>query len=192
MADAFTGGVKLGGLTDSTEIRILLCYLIKTAGPVTREAMQGALLQEELVNYFEFANALSELESQDLAAQTPKGYVITKKGAIVADTLSEDLPRSVRENAILAVIRIQSWVHKAAQNHATIEKVGDHYQVTCVIGDEAQGADAFRLQLTMPDILTAEQVRNQFIARGSAIYANLLTSLTRPLSDADRPPEGAI
>ena len=192
MAEAFTGGVKPGGLTSNTEIRILLCYLIKTAGPVTRDAMQGALLQEELVNYFEFADALCELENQGLATQTPAGYISTPKGAIVADTLSDDLPRSVRESAILAVIRIQSWVHKAAQNHATIQKVGGEYQVTCVIQDENQDADAFRLQLTMPDALTANQVRNQFIARGSEIYAGLLTALTRPLTDAERPPEGAL
>ena len=39
MAEAFTAGVKMGGLTNDTEIRILLCYLIKSVGPVTREAM---------------------------------------------------------------------------------------------------------------------------------------------------------
>ena len=44
----------------------------------------------------------------------------------------------------------------------------------------------------MPDALTANQVRNQFIARGSEIYAGLLTALTRPLTDAERPPEGAL
>ena len=52
MAEAFTAGVKMGGLTNDTEIRILLCYLIKSVGPVTREAMEAPLLQEELVNYF--------------------------------------------------------------------------------------------------------------------------------------------
>lgn len=45
MAEAFTAGVKMGGLTDDTEIRILLCYLIKTAGPVSREILEGALLE---------------------------------------------------------------------------------------------------------------------------------------------------
>ena len=44
MAEAFTAGVKPGGLTNDTEIRILLCYLIQSAAPLTRDAMQGALL----------------------------------------------------------------------------------------------------------------------------------------------------
>ena len=68
MADAFTAGVKPGGLNTSTEIRILLCYLIKSAGPLTRDAMQGAVLEEQLVNYFEFVDALNELEEQGLAS----------------------------------------------------------------------------------------------------------------------------
>ncbi len=186
MADAFTAGVKPGGLNTSTEIRILLCYLIKSAGPLTRDAMQGALLEEQLVNYFEFVDALNELEEQGLAVQDGNGYLITDKGRIVADTLSDDLPRSVRENAIRAVIRIQSWLHKAAQNLAQVEKTDTGYLVTCSIRDN--GADMFRLSLTMPDELTAETIRNQFILHGSALYAQLLTGLTRPGFGEDEPP----
>ena len=49
---AFTGGVRPGGLTTSTEIRILLCYLLKSIGiPLTRQEIENALLSEELVNY---------------------------------------------------------------------------------------------------------------------------------------------
>lgn len=190
MADAFTGGVKPGGLTSSTEIRILLCYLIKTTGPVTRETLEGALLQEELVNYFEFADALGELEHQQLVTVQDKGYKITEKGANVADTLAYDLPRSVRESAILAVIRLQSWAHRAAQNHATVEHDVNGYRVVCSIRDEGQ-AESFHLELAMPDALTAEEVKNRFIARGSQIYMSLLEKLTQPLSDNDRPPAAA-
>ena len=72
MAEAFTAGVRPGGLTDDTHIRMLLCYLVKVAGPVKRETMQGALLQEQLVNYFEFADALAEVEKQQLLADARK------------------------------------------------------------------------------------------------------------------------
>ena len=48
--DAFTAGVRPGGLTDSTEIRLLLCYLVKNAGPITRTEIENALMEEQLVN----------------------------------------------------------------------------------------------------------------------------------------------
>ena len=38
--DAFTAGVRPGGLTNSTEIRLLLCYLVKNAGPITRTEIE--------------------------------------------------------------------------------------------------------------------------------------------------------
>ena len=44
--DAFTAGVKPGGLTSSTEIRLLLCYLIQNAGPLTRQEIETALMEE--------------------------------------------------------------------------------------------------------------------------------------------------
>jgi len=53
--DAFTAGVRPGGLTDSTEIRLLLCYLVKNAGPITRTEIENALMEEQLVNYLRSA-----------------------------------------------------------------------------------------------------------------------------------------
>ena len=54
MAEAFTAGVRPGGLTDDTQIRMLLCYLVKVAGPVKRETMQGALLPLFLISMLAF------------------------------------------------------------------------------------------------------------------------------------------
>lgn len=191
MAEAFTAGVKPGGLTDNTQIRILLCYLVKTAGPLTRDTLQGALLQEQLVNYFEFADALADVERQQLvASDEQKQYSITEKGSTVADTLAYDLPRTVRESAIRAVMQIQSWKHKAAMNRAHIEEEDGEYVVWCAIGD--MGSDVFRLQLAMPDKLTAETIKNNFTAHGSEIYSKVMDMLTQPSTEEDRPPAGLL
>lgn len=191
MAEAFTAGVKPGGLTDDTQIRILLCYLVKTAGPLTRDTLQGALLQEQLVNYFEFADALADVEKQQLVTlNEEQQYTITEKGSTVADTLALDLPRTVRESAIRAVMQIQSWRHKAAMNRAHVEEENGEYTVWCAIGD--LGSDVFRLQLAMPDKLTAETIKNNFTAHGSEIYSKVMDMLTQPSTEDDRPPVGLL
>lgn len=191
MAEAFTAGVKPGGLTDDTQIRILLCYLVKTAGPLTRDTLQGALLQEQLVNYFEFADALADVEKQQLVTLNEEDqYTITGKGSTVADTLALDLPRTVRESAIRAVMQIQSWRHKAAMNRARVEEEDGEYTVWCAIGD--LGSDVFRLQLAMPDKLTAETIKNNFTAHGSEIYSKVMDMLTQPSTEDDRPPVGLL
>ena len=93
MAEAFTAGVKMGGLTNDTEIRILLCYLIKSVGPVTREAMEAALLQEELVNYFEFVGALNDLVAQGWPLREPTATPLPKKVPQCSDSLGRFAPQ---------------------------------------------------------------------------------------------------
>ena len=167
MAEAFTAGVRPGGLTDDTQIRMLLCYLVKVAGPVKRETMQGALLQEQLVNYFEFADALAEVEKQQLVTVDEDGrYTITRRGTTVADTLAYDLPRTV------------------------VKEKDGQFSVVCSIAD--MGSDVFRMELAMPDKLTAEMIKNNFIAHGSDIFPKLLNALTQPGSEDDRPPAGLM
>ncbi len=178
MAEAFTAGVRPGGLTDDTQIRMLLCYLVKVAGPVKRETMQGALLQEQLVNYFEFADALAEVEKQQLVTVDEDGrYTITRRGTTVADTLAYDLPRSVREKAVAAVLRSQTWARKEAEYSARIsEKADGHCSVRCQV--KALDSELFCLDIGTPDRLSAEMVKKQFILKGNEIYQMLITKLT--------------
>ena len=78
--DAFTAGVRPGGLTSSTEIRLLLCYLVKNAGPITRQEIENALMEEALVNYFEIGSCLDDITRQQLVTLTKGSYTITEKG----------------------------------------------------------------------------------------------------------------
>lgn len=178
MAEAFTAGVRPGGLTDDTQIRMLLCYLVKVAGPVKRETMQGALLQEQLVNYFEFADALAEVEKQQLVTVDEDGrYTITRRGTTVADTLAYDLPRTVRERAVAAVLRCQTWARKEAKYSARItEKADGHCTVRCTV--KGLDSELFCLELGAPDRLSAELVKKQFILKGNEIYQLLINKLT--------------
>ena len=88
----FTAGVRPGGLTSSTEIRLLLCYLVKNAGPITRQEIENALMEEALVNYFEIGSCLDDITKQALVTLTGDSYTITDKGRKVAQELAYDLP----------------------------------------------------------------------------------------------------
>ena len=176
--DAFTAGVRPGGLTSSTEIRLLLCYLVQHSGAVTQHQLETALMDAQLVNYFEIGSCLDDIRRQGLVQQDDQGqYVITDKGRRVAQALADDLPLSVRERAVAAVVKAQLWTRKQAEYSATIsERKDGHCTVRCVINrlDEK----LFCLELGMPDRLTAELVKKQFILKGNEIYQLLINKLT--------------
>ena len=73
--NAFTAGVEPGGLTHGYEIKILVCYLLGQIGTgMTFTQISDALLHRGLVNYFELANALSDLtESGHLTCEDCAG-----------------------------------------------------------------------------------------------------------------------
>lgn len=104
-------------------------------------------------------------------------YTITDKGRKVAQELAYDLPRSVRERAVAAVLRCQTWARKEAKYSASItEKPDGHCSVRCTVKglDEA----LFCLDLGTPDRLSAELVKKQFILKGNEIYQLLVNKLT--------------
>ena len=174
---AFTGGVRPGGLTTSTEIRILLCYLLKCVGiPLSRTEIEGALLGEELVNYFELSDALDKLCALGHLKQTQNGYEITPSGCDLADTLSSELPRSVRESAVNAVLTAQQYKRKLAQHKAEVLHSEDGWRTRCTIED--LGEPVFSFELYLPDELTAKAVKDHFISDGDQIFRCMLGLLT--------------
>lgn len=177
MSSPFTEGVKPGGLTTGTQIRILLCYLMDSVGaPVRREELEEVLLGEELANYFAMAESLGQLLEQGLIAEGEAGYTVTEAGKTVARTLSDEVPRTVRDAAVRGVIRAQQYAAKAAVHKSEVVQGPQGRSVQCAIGDEA--GPLFRMELYMPDELTAEAVRSQFVEKGDEVYKLVLAALT--------------
>lgn len=176
--NAFTAGVKPGGLTTSTEIRILLCYLLEQTGtPLSRQEIETALIGEELVNYFELANSLSELCEQGFLQEQQGRYAIRPEGEEIAKMLADDVPLSVREAAVRAALTARQFVYKEAQHHAEIVPAeGRGYLVRCGLRD--MESDVFSFTLYVPDRLTAQLTRAKFIENGDNIYRIMLAAVT--------------
>jgi hypothetical protein len=184
--NTFNEGVRPGGLTTGTEIRILLCYLLDSVStPVTRDQIEEALLGEELVNYFVMAESLGTLLQQELIMETSEGYIITETGRTVARTLARGVPRTVRDAAIRGVIRAQQFAAMKAAHHSEVQKTDAGYMVQCSISDAA--GSLFKVELYMPDVLSAEAVKSKFIANGDEVYKLVLASLTGDTTLAEKP-----
>ena len=175
--DIFTEGGRPGGLTTSTEVRVLLCYLMHSVPePLSRDELEQALLGEELVNYFELADSLNALCDGGFAVFEHGRYKLLPAGAHVAAVIGDDLPRSVRELALRGAVRAQQFAQKAAQHKTVIEKADGGYTVHCSIED--RGVEMFSCGLFVPDEATAQYVRKRFIEHGDVLYALMLAGAT--------------
>ena len=60
--DAFDAGIELGGLRNRDDIRLLVCYLLKSIdAPMTRQMLNDAMQEDGLANFFEVGQAIEEL-----------------------------------------------------------------------------------------------------------------------------------
>lgn len=175
---AFTHGVRPGGVTTAHEIIILVCYLMHKIGrPVTYEQLSQALMSQQLVNYFEFADAMSSLEkSGHILGDPDRRWRLSPLGERTAKTFEDTLPMAVRERAVAALEKILVRLRREQENQVEIQKQEDGYTVTLTITDI--GSDLLRVSIFMPTLEECNSIRRRFLNDPTYIYKGIFALLT--------------
>lgn len=179
--DTFDEGISLGGMRSKTEIRTLICYMLKSVGaPMSKETVINALMEKGLANYFETSASFDDLVRNSNIAPTeenPELFVNTANGNMIATQLEDTLAPTVRERATECALTLLRQQRIESENHVTIEKCDNGYNVTCVIsgGD----MDLLRFTLYVPDVTQARLIRKNFYKNPDMFYAVMIAMLTR-------------
>lgn len=179
--NAFTQGVRPGSVTTSHEVMVLICWLIQRAGqPVTFQELNAALQGQELVNYFQFAEAMESLRRSGHIRQEEcggeQGFVLTPRGEEDAATLEADLPPAVRERADGALRRILTLKRRQRENRVEITEAPDGWQISLTIPDI--GSDLLSLTIFMPTRRECEAIRRRFLNDPMLTYKGVFALLT--------------
>jgi len=178
--NAFSAGVEPGGLRNSTDIKILICYIFSSLNkPLDKTNVIEAIQESNLANYFELNNAFAELIDQNNLLVDPKTQKITltESGKMIADQLETTLPLSVRKQALNTTIKFLTNVKLKNENSATIKKDTTGYTITCSIPDGQ--IDLLSFSLHLPDKLQAELVKENFYNNPEMVYKSILAVLTK-------------
>lgn len=175
---AFTQGIRPGGLTDSYEVTVLVCYILDQAEqPLSHALLQEAVLKDGLANYFEFAQAFGHLQQEGHIIQEPgkdqnEVYRLTQKGAQAARVFYDSLPTTVRQMAVEAV-RIALLRQRREKEILTeIEKTADGYKMTIRMTDI--GSDLLSVSMFLPTKEECEAVQKRFRSDPAYIYQSIL------------------
>lgn len=179
--NAFTEGVRLGSVTTSHEVMMLICYLVDQAGqPVSFQELNAALQGQELVNYFQFAETMESLRrSGHLVPWEYQGeqcFVLSEMGKSVSSTFERDLPPAVRERAAGALERILTLVRRQRENRVEIAEAEDGWQISLTIPDI--GSDLLSLTIFMPTRRECEAIRRRFLNDPMLVYKGVFALLT--------------
>ncbi|WP_101698149.1 DUF4364 family protein [Clostridium minihomine] len=176
--DAFSAGIEPGGLRNTKEIRILICYLLVSVNtPFRKEDIIEILQENGLANYFEITTALSDL--------IEKGNIVLENGVcspgesakMIAKQLDSTIPTAVRQRTLSAALRLLSKVKREQENAVEINHTDLGFQVMCHIsgGD----MELMSLSLYVPDLQQANLVKQNFQQDPDIVYRAMLAAVTK-------------
>lgn len=180
--DAFDAGIELGGLRNRDDIRLLVCYLLKSVdAPMTRQLLNEAMQEDGLANYFEVGQAIEELlKTGNITADIldeEEVISVTSKGREAAELLQTSLPRTVREKAVNSAIRLTTRAKIERENKIEVKKEEDGgYTITFTLFDRE--TELMKLSVYVSDSLQLEQVKQNFINDPVKVYSTIITSLS--------------
>ena len=176
--NAFTAGNRPGGLNNEDQIRFLVCYLVsQRRQKLTPSDVLETVTSCGAANYFECADAISDMQNKNHIAVMPSGKLdITDSGKTVASGLVDDLPFSVRQRVIEACDKYLQYKTNIGQHKVTITPAEPGYNVKCVIAD--LGTPVFTMELFAPTAESAQTIRERFIQNGAKLYQDVLDLLT--------------
>lgn len=175
--DAFTAGMKMGGLRSVASIQFLVCYIIASInGKVTAQNIIEAVDEGMLANHFEISDAISKLIKIGTVTEAEDGALaLTTNDKELLDIVEMDLPLTVRETAIKLCQKIIAKETYKRENKVELKEVENGYEITLHISDGE--IDFFTLTLFSATREQAELIKDKFITNPVKVYENLIDGI---------------
>lgn len=174
--NASSAGVKRGGLINTAEIKILICYILKSVSqPVCGTDLAEILHHEGIANYFEIDNAISELKANGsilLVDGTTDTYIISDKGADAAITLKTTLPYTIRQKAYNLTVKMLATARNYAETKFSVEERDKGCIISCSAFDH--DLELLTVRIAVADEQQARTVKERFVANPSAVCRKII------------------
>ena len=177
--DTFDEGINPGGMRSKNEIRILICYLIKSVkAPVSKELISESLQKDGLANYFEASACFDDLvKNRHITVNGNNKYTLTEDGMMIATQLEDSLAYTVKEKAFHCVMMLLEEEKTERENKVEIVKNERGYNVKCSIISE--GLTILSLEFYVPDYEQAKLVKKNFRKNPELLYKTTISVLSK-------------
>ncbi len=179
--NASGAGVARGGLFSTSEIKILICYILNAISePVPVDMLANILHYEGLANAFEVSDAIVSLAQSGHIIAVDKAeqiYQITPSGKDTADTLKSSLSSVVKERAYLAVMKMFAKFKNAKDNAFEITYENGATYLSCSALDGGKPFITIKMLITDED--QGNYIREKFLENPAKVYSKIIEMLTQ-------------
>lgn len=168
-------------LTDKIDIKVFILYLLKNVGePLEYTTVNDIVVQDEFVNYFDFALCFSELleagQIEEYPVENDNLYSISESGKVILESYESSLLPVIRERALKSALRLIAFYRNGNRIKSSITECGEGYTLKCNIVDKEKTIFSVEVYLSEKDY--AEKLKANFDERAEIIFKGALSLLS--------------
>ncbi len=179
--DAFSAGVLHGGLYNTADIKVLICYILSAIGePIPANSLVNLLHTNGMANGFEVSDAIASLEKNGqikVADAEDDAYIVTPAGEEIAATLGSTLSVTVKNRAYDLTLKMLTKYKNAKDTVFEITRENGKSYISCTALDGK--APFFAVKMLLPDESGAEHIKENFLQNSGEIFSTLIEKLTK-------------
>lgn len=179
--DAISADVRKGGLKSTTEIKILVLYLLTHVDePLPASQISDLLHLDGIANTFEVNDAFYQLEKNGLIYEDEilKGYYcINEKGKDAGQTLQSAVPFTVREKSLNIAKKMLLRNRHLKETEIKIDRSEDGNFITCSALEDGKVVMSFTLKAA--DDSQIFKIKENFLDDPALYYRTLIDMLTK-------------
>ena len=166
-----------GFIHDKLEIKFLILYIAaRVIEPIPFDTVLDLAMCDEGVDYFEFAESVSEMVETEHLTLTEGLYAISDKGRRDGAACESSLPFSVKHKCGQSLSKVNSALRRSAQVRAEIiERPEGGFTVSMSLDDD--GGSLLKVALFSPTQEHAVRLAKGFQTRPERVLNDLLDSL---------------
>lgn len=167
----------MGFIHDKLDIKLLVLYLLnRTAASIDFATLTDLSMCDPGVDYFDFAEAVSELVQSEHVAFSDGLYSITEKGRRNSSDCESSLSPVIRKRCDLNLVPLNADLRRNAQVRADIEsRENGEFILHLSLDDDT--SNLMTLSLATASTEQCEQMAERFRSSPETVYNSILRAL---------------
>ncbi|MDE6590035.1 MAG: DUF4364 family protein [Oscillospiraceae bacterium] len=167
---------KFGFIHDKLDIKLLVLYIVdRTAAPIDFPTLTDLAMCDSGVDYFQFAEAVSELLESGHLTQDGELYAVTDKGRRTCAAGESSLSPVIRHRCDQRLVPLNQALKRKAQVRAELRPQAGGYDVYLAMDDD-QGS-LLSLTLLAPSQEDGQRIADYFLQHPDRVYNGILGTL---------------
>lgn len=165
------------------QAKIFILYIMNSIQePQEFTTINDMVLQDGLVNYFDFATAFNDLLEKKQIEELPgeggkePSYRVTAEGKSILESYETDLSAEVRDRALRHALRIFMFKRNGVRQKSEIEDVPGGCMLHCEITDQTR--TLFKSSVFVNDPDYAKRLKENFDDHADVIYKGTMSLLS--------------